>query len=73
MPRIYIPEIPDNIVNLLTTPESILEWIKRLELAQKKLEEELSQIKMVLKYVVYPRFNASQREEMLKSNAEKGK
>jgi hypothetical protein len=64
MPRVYVPEIPDEIVNLLTTPESTLEWIKRLEVAQKRLEEELMQVKMVLKYVVYPKFNQFEKDKV---------
>jgi hypothetical protein len=66
MPRIYIPEIPDEIVNMLTSVESTLEWIKRLELAAKRLQEELKEIEMVLKFVVYPKYNALQKEESLR-------
>lgn len=56
MSRINIPDIPKDIVNHLTTIGSTLSWIEKLEKSQKRLEEELSEIKMVLKYVVYPKF-----------------
>ena len=62
MRRIYIPEIPDNISLELTTIESTLEWLKRLEVAQKRLEKEIMEIKMVLRYVVYPKFNQLNKE-----------
>jgi hypothetical protein len=66
MPRIYVPEIRDDIVNELTTIESTLEWIKRLEIAKKRMEEELQQIRTVLKFVVYPTFDRLNKEKMLR-------
>lgn len=64
MPRIYIPDIKDTIVNELTTIESALAWMKRLQVAEVRLEAELQQIKMVLKYVVIPKFNQLNKEKM---------
>lgn len=66
MPRIYIPEIPDEIVNMLNTPESALEWIKRLEIVKKRLETELMEINCALKYVIYPKLTQFEREKIEK-------
>ena len=72
MRRIYIPEIPDNISLELTTIESTLEWLKRLEVAQKRLEKELEQIRMVLKYVIYPKFNQLNKEASMSDDERYG-
>lgn len=53
MARIDIPEIPENI----STLESALAWIKRLELVQERLERELANVKAALKYVVRPKYH----------------
>lgn len=66
MPRIQIPEIPSNIVNQLTTLESCLEWMRRLEQAKERLEKELTEITMVLKYVVGPKYNALNKDLLLR-------
>lgn len=66
MPRIDIPKIPDDIVNTLTTVESTLVWIKRLEGVERRLEEELSSIRAALRLVVYPTYNRLNKEQMSK-------
>ena len=63
MARIYVPEIPNDIVTQITTPESAMEWIKRLEAAATRLEVELHEIKMALKYALYPRYNQLVKED----------
>jgi hypothetical protein len=62
MPRIEIPIIPDDIINKLTTIESTLAWMQKLEKAQERLEEALDDIKGVLKYVIRPTFNKLNNE-----------
>jgi hypothetical protein len=66
MPRIDVPNIPDTLVNTLTTTESALCWIKRLEQAKKRLETELATITIALKYVVYPKLVKLEGEKIEK-------
>jgi hypothetical protein len=71
MPRIDLPEIPDDIVNKLTTLESTKAWIKRLETTATRLEESIQEIRTVLKFVVYPTYNKLTAEQMHQERIDK--
>jgi hypothetical protein len=71
VPRIDVPEIPDDIVNTLTTLESTKAWIKRLEAVALRLEEEIKEIRTVLKFVIYPTYNKLTAEQMHQERIDK--